>query len=185
MDINDRVEVQVIAARDLPECAGGTCNPCVRVSVAGETSFTKTLSNNRNPNWEKQNDFQSMIFNGITENEESYIICEVLHKNTYTGKFEPIGVVPVNLSNAMLSPGIHVDEWIPLAKVGDSADEGQQDIGELRVRVVYFIDDAFGDLFEDEDEDDNMVSKVPNCLQVFVSKARDLRAGDSSGQCNA
>ena len=73
METNDRVEVKVLAARGLPRCAGGTTNPCVRVSCAGETSFTKTMSRDPNPDWEKQEGFQSMIFSRITENEERYV----------------------------------------------------------------------------------------------------------------
>ena len=102
METNDRVEVKVLAARDFkvrrrrPTHASASPAPARRRSP-------KPFAD-PNPDWEKQEGFQSMIFSRITENEERYVVCEVLHKNTASGKFEVIGVIPVNLANAMLSP---------------------------------------------------------------------------------
>ena len=77
MDVEDRLELRVVSARDLPEVEGGDCNPFVLVKCGGEAEQTHVVNNSQNPEWTTQR----MIFLDVAENDVDHVVLSVWHKN--------------------------------------------------------------------------------------------------------
>jgi len=106
--MGDRVEIKVLAGRDLKTSENGVCNACVRLRFATETALTKTVSRSSNPTWSDDN---AIVFSRVVEKGADHVMAEVLHSNIISGQLDVLGVVPLSLAGCMLCPGIPVDEW--------------------------------------------------------------------------
>lgn len=105
----DRIEVKVVACRGLVLESREACNPCVRVSCAGDpATYNKALAHTQDPEWR---DGHLMVFSNICSRDINYLLAEVLHKNMSSGELELIGSVHLSLASALLSAGSTVDEW--------------------------------------------------------------------------
>jgi len=105
----DRIEVKVVACRGLVLESREACNPCVRVSCAGDpATYTKALAHTQDPEWR---DGHLMVFANLYRRGIDYLVAEVLHKNMASGELELVGSAHLSLTSALLSAGSTVDEW--------------------------------------------------------------------------
>jgi hypothetical protein len=105
----DRIEVKVVACRGLVLESREACNPCVRVSCAGDpATYTKALAHTQNPEWR---DGHLMVFANLYRRGIDHLVAEVLHKNMASGELELVGSAHLSLTSALLSAGSTVDEW--------------------------------------------------------------------------
>ena len=146
MDVDDRLELRVVSARDLPEVEGGDCNPFVLVKCGGEAEQTHVVNSSQNPEWTTQR----MIFLDVAENDVDHVVLSVWHKNLGGGSDVPLGQAIVYLRTVVLSPGIEQDDRIELTPVPGQMNECS---GSLRVELSYFVGDT--DLLDDDASDDD------------------------------
>jgi hypothetical protein len=105
----DRIEVKVVACRGLVLESREACNPCVRVSCAGDpATYTKALAHTQDPEWR---DGHLMVFANLYRRGIDHLVAEVLHKNMASGELELVGSAHLSLTSALLSAGSTVDEW--------------------------------------------------------------------------
>ena len=119
MDVDDRLELRVVSARDLPEVEGGDCNPFVLVKCGGEAEQTHVVNSSQNPEWTTQR----MIFLDVAENDVDHVVLSVWHKNLGGGSDVPLGQAIVYLRTVVLSPGIEQDDRIELTPVPGQTNE--------------------------------------------------------------
>ncbi|KAJ8599790.1 hypothetical protein CTAYLR_004010 [Chrysophaeum taylorii] len=158
-ELDDRIEVRVIGAEDLPEVEGGECNPFCVVVCGGEQEQTSVVNGTSSPEWP---DSQRMVFSGIYDNDDAHLRVRVMHKVLSGGEVD-LGTAIVNLNTAMLGPGIEVDGWYETERKG-----------RVRVKVSYFLGDEEEYLDDLEEDDLEEAGKAPNCLKGTVIRARGL-----------
>ncbi|KAJ8603740.1 hypothetical protein CTAYLR_000260 [Chrysophaeum taylorii] len=167
-DIEDRLEVKVVAARNLLEVEGGECNPFAVVRCGGEIEQTTVLNHTTDPEWNSAR----MVFSDITENETDHVVVTVMHKDLSAQQDQTIGAAIVDLRTAVLSPGIETDEWYELERAPGM---GVAASGQVRIEATYFLnegEDALPD--EEEGEVEEEASRLPNMLVGTVARARGL-----------
>ena len=111
-DVQDRLEVKVVAARDLLEVEGGDCNPFGIVRCAGDVDQTMVANGTTEPEWSSS----TMIFTDIAENDVDHVLVRVAHKNLSAQADVDLGQCIIDLRTAVLSPGIETDEWYDLQR---------------------------------------------------------------------
>lgn len=164
MDLDDRLEVRVLCAEDLPEVEGGDCNPFVVVRCGAESRQTLVMNGTSKPVWPS---LQRMVFTDLAENDLLQLTVSAMHKNLSGGQDVQLGSVVINLNTAMLGPGIELDEWYEFHTGG-----------RVRLEIVYLMDeDVLESLEEDDDEEDEALlrgGKPPNAVAGTVLRARGL-----------
>lgn len=183
MDMQDRLSIKVVDAVGLrpPPGKGSVCNPAVVVTVGNEVQRTKTLTRQNDPEWKSDD---AMIFFHVAETNVQHAMCTVMHKDPQTGRELAIGQVAVPLATALLSPGIAVDQSFVVSPAKADGDEPVAEMtARLRVLVTYFLDDDFG--MDEEGELAPLSKNLPNCLEVTVAKARNLRPLEGKSSVDA
>mmetsp|Transcript_20321 Transcript_20321/g.31021 ORF Transcript_20321/g.31021 Transcript_20321/m.31021 type:complete len:1900 (+) Transcript_20321:164-5863(+) len=162
-DIEDRLEVRVVGADELPDAEGGECNPYVIIRCGLiKSEQTGVVHNSKSPSWAHE---ERMVFTDLTENGVSHIVATVYHKSQgAVGEDLALGKAVIDLTTNLMAPGIEIDENYNL-------DSG----GSLRLEMVYFMGDG-GDLFDLDDDDDDEISEErrPNMIVGVVVRARGL-----------
>lgn len=167
MDLDDRLELRVVSARDLPEVEGGDCNPFVVVRCGNEAEQTHVVNSSQNPEWTSQR----MIFLDVAENDIDHAVLSIYHKSLGGGADVPLGQAVCYLRTVVLSPGIEQDDRIEL---GPMPGQTQECKGSLRIELSYFVGD--NDLLDDNDSDDEDVGARPNMLVGVMHRAKMLRS---------
>eukprot|EP00633_Aureoumbra_lagunensis_P005480 CAMPEP_0197308502 /NCGR_PEP_ID=MMETSP0891-20130614/6865_1 /TAXON_ID=44058 ORGANISM="Aureoumbra lagunensis, Strain CCMP1510" /NCGR_SAMPLE_ID=MMETSP0891 /ASSEMBLY_ACC=CAM_ASM_000534 /LENGTH=1990 /DNA_ID=CAMNT_0042792899 /DNA_START=20 /DNA_END=5992 /DNA_ORIENTATION=+ len=170
MDVEDRLEVKVVAARDLSEVEGGECNPFVIVKCGNEFEQTQVLNHTTNPEWNSAR----MVFQDVTENGIDHIVVRINHKNLSAQADETIGQAIVDLRTVLLSPGIESDEWYDLQ---GATGMKMSATGAVRIEMTYFLsegDEALPDDDDDDDLDTDADQRLPNMLVGSIVRARGL-----------
>jgi len=170
-DLDDRLELKIVAARGLAEVAGGECSPYCVASIGGDKQTTGVQSTTVDPVWNAS----SLIFSGLGEAGVDHVVCVVKHKSGPGAEDVVLGQVVVDLQSAILSPGIASDEWYALLPAPGQAPTGQK-LGELQLELAYFLQEGgvLPDDFDSDDSDAEAAKSQPNMLEVHIFRARSL-----------
>jgi hypothetical protein len=194
-ELRDRLDVRVIEACDLLEVEGSSASPYAIVDVAGEKRSTG-ISYSLPPTWSDE----LIAFTGVAERESAshHVVVTLLHKDILTATERVLGMAVLDLSTALSSPGIALEEWLQVKKAPSMRDIGADvDLGRVLVRVTYFISNTMEDEdlleegggaygLEDEDSVDSNLSggRAPNLLTVTVQGGRNLQHPSSKQNCD-
>mmetsp|Transcript_9637 Transcript_9637/g.30891 ORF Transcript_9637/g.30891 Transcript_9637/m.30891 type:complete len:1963 (-) Transcript_9637:92-5980(-) len=167
MDIEDRLEVKVVAAKDLLEVEGGECNPFAIVRCGTEFEQTMVLNGTTDPEWNSAR----MVFGDITENETDHCVVTIMHKDLSAQQDQCIGLVIVDLRTVVLSPGIETDEWFELQRAPGMSGPAS---GTVRLEMTYFLNEGEDALPEDDYEEGEEEAGQPNVLAGTIARSRGL-----------
>lgn len=182
MDVDDRLEVKVVAGRSLCEVPGGLANPYCVVKVGDQFEQTAIMARTLNPKWGDA--ALTMVFNELVENGIEWIVVSVMHKDMSGGRDMPVGVCKVPLVTVLNAPGTPIEEWVPIQHVPGMPSQPPSDSA-LKLSLTYFIGSDGTIPNPDDFIDDEKETRPPNMLVCTIGKARKLRAPPGKAACDS
>ena len=94
--MTDRVEVKVIAGRDIHGAMDEQCDPFVEVRCGPELHVTKTQRQSRDPEWNSV----VMAFTNVVKGHSDHVLVIVKHRLLSAPDDQALGMVPVDLATS-------------------------------------------------------------------------------------
>ncbi len=157
-----------------------------KVLVIATTAFQESTTE---PTWETE----PLVFTSVASCLESELVLRVRHKDVLTSTEEMLGMAIVDLATVLGSPEITWEAWHPLRKMPGMHVEDSSRLGEILVRVTYFISGMLEeemDILPDQpmgipDEYEEMAGKAPNLLTISVHAGRYLVPPTGKTMCDS
>lgn len=160
-EISDRLEIKVIAGRNLLSVDSQAPSAYVEVVSGQDSKRTKQITESRDPVWNSP----MMTFTQLVLGNISTIQVTVKHKDVFTGRDTCLGVAFLHMSTFFNSPKVEIDDWYDLTETTTMTGEAQ---GSIRIIGTYFnkLDDVVNMAASDA------LVKPPNSLQVHYYSCR-------------
>jgi hypothetical protein len=169
MDLNDRFEITIVGASDLPLVTGVPPSTFCEIEVGNDKKRTPVINEERNPKY----DSEPLIFYDLVMNDIDAVLIYVKHMGS-DGSEQPLGVVVIPTDTPFNGPNQEIETTLELiATTGVMEDQGRPIVeGKVTIRMIYF--NKMEPWLTREQSAGQNTHQNPNQLTVGVIDGTDL-----------